>query len=57
MKTANTRFVMVLAIIGGGALILAVAIALTKPDEKAEAWNAEAEGFLAIATPDYWQTE
>ena len=51
MKTANKRIVMVLAIIGGGALILAVAIALTKPDERAEAWNAEAEGFLAVATP------
>ena len=35
----------------GGALILAVGIALTKRDEKAASWNAAAEGFLAIATP------
>jgi hypothetical protein len=51
MKTANKRMVVALAIAIGGALILAVGIALTKPDEKAAAWNAEAEGFLAVATP------
>jgi len=50
MKTANKRVVVALAIIGG-AVILAVGIALTKPDEKAESWTPAAEGFLAIATP------
>lgn len=51
MNKTNKRLVVALAIVGG-ALVVALGIAMTRPEKKkAASWGEEAEGFLAVATP------
>ncbi|MBW1876689.1 MAG: hypothetical protein JRE45_11535 [Deltaproteobacteria bacterium] len=49
--TRPKKHIAVMLTIIGGALVLALVIAMTNRDEKPASWTAAAEGFLAVATP------